>query len=320
MSKLITTEMFLNRIKHKSDYHLMDFSQTKYRGQHNNVTFKCPHHGDIVVHAKTLYNSTICCGLCSNSKHRQTMTMVFSDFTTRSNLIHNNKYSYLEDGFGGSHHKTTIVCPEHGVFSQTPKDHLRGRGCPKCKIDLAKKRYSSSKQEFINKSVKKHGNLYSYTNVIYTNSGVPVSITCHKHGDFLIIPESHTSNSKAGGCPKCKSSRGETLIRSKLSTMGVLFKEQYRFSDCKNKRPLPFDFAIIDSKQKVLGLIEYDGEQHFMPGKFNGVIVNKQEYINKNDLIKSDYCSFNSIPLLRVAFFELSGLDCSLPPFITRLR
>lgn len=25
-----------------------------------------------------------------------------------------------------------IICPEHGEFLQTPNNHLRGKGCPKC--------------------------------------------------------------------------------------------------------------------------------------------------------------------------------------------
>ena len=41
------------------------------------------------------------------------------------------------------------------------------------------------------------------------------------------------------------------------------FKKEFRFTDCRDKLPLPFDFAILDNNKKPLLLIEYDGIQHF---------------------------------------------------------
>ena len=30
--------------------------------------------------------------------------------------------------------KVKIICSKHGLFEQVPKDHLKGSGCPKCKL------------------------------------------------------------------------------------------------------------------------------------------------------------------------------------------
>jgi very-short-patch-repair endonuclease len=43
-----------------------------------------------------------------------------------------NKYDYSEVEYNGNKRKIRIICKIHGVFSQTPNDHLTGYGCPVC--------------------------------------------------------------------------------------------------------------------------------------------------------------------------------------------
>jgi len=49
--------------------------------------------------------------------------------------VHGNRYGYSEVRYYGSKVKVKTTCPEpgHGVFEQTPENHLYGNGCPKCK-------------------------------------------------------------------------------------------------------------------------------------------------------------------------------------------
>lgn len=55
-------------------------------------------------------------------------------FKKRSAKLHNNKYIYDKvTVYKNNHTKVDIICPEHGVFSQTPMCHLQGQGCPYCK-------------------------------------------------------------------------------------------------------------------------------------------------------------------------------------------
>lgn len=42
----------------------------------------------------------------------------------------NGKYSYDKFSFKNMTTKSTITCPKHGDFVQTPSKHLLGRGCP----------------------------------------------------------------------------------------------------------------------------------------------------------------------------------------------
>ena len=67
-----------------------------------------------------------------------------SDFVLSSNKIHNNKYLY-DDNYLNNRTKIKIFCTLcNSFFFQTPKSHLRGHGCPRCKIsrgELAVERY-----------------------------------------------------------------------------------------------------------------------------------------------------------------------------------
>lgn len=44
---------------------------------------------------------------------------------------HNNKYDYSLVKYKNTRSKIEIICKEHGVFSQTPQNHLKKQGCPK---------------------------------------------------------------------------------------------------------------------------------------------------------------------------------------------
>lgn len=46
-------------------------------------------------------------------------------------------------------------------------------------------------EDFINKSILIHGNIYDYTKTKYTKAIEKVVITCLKHGDFKVTPSHH---------------------------------------------------------------------------------------------------------------------------------
>ncbi len=47
-----------------------------------------------------------------------------SDFIIKVNKIHNNYYDYKCVIYIKSIEKVKIICPEHGVFNQSPNNHL----------------------------------------------------------------------------------------------------------------------------------------------------------------------------------------------------
>lgn len=112
---------------------------------------------------------------------------------------------------------------------------------------------------------------------------------------------------------KPKMSHGEEYILSLLKKANIHGNYQYSFSECKDKMPLPFDF-YIENKY----VIEYDGEQHFVPNSFFG----GEEGFNirrSHDLIKNKYCFDHNIPIIRIPYnviFELSDLKLETTKFL----
>lgn len=56
------------------------------------------------------------------------------DFIQKAKVVHGDKYDYSKVVFKRVDEKVCIVCPVHGEFWQTPSAHLRGQGCPQCKM------------------------------------------------------------------------------------------------------------------------------------------------------------------------------------------
>lgn len=118
------------------------------------------------------------------------------EFIARARAIHGDKYDYSKVEYKGQDVKVKIICPQHGVFSQTPHSHLRGQKCPKCAIQGK----MSTTEKFVTKAREVHGDKYDYSLVEYMGSRAKVKIICPKHGVFLQAPDTHTSGSI---CPIC---------------------------------------------------------------------------------------------------------------------
>lgn len=100
-----------------------------------------------------------------------------------------------------------------------------------------------------------------------------------------------TGNTKSCGC---LSSWAEKEIASYLRENKIEFKQQFFFKDLIDKLPLRFDFAIF-KKGELIGLVEYQGEQHF--DKNNPYW---SETLARHDEAKREYCRINNIPLLEL--------------------
>jgi protein-arginine kinase activator protein McsA len=122
-------------------------------------------------------------------------------FIAEAKQIHGDKYDYSSVVYNGPREKVSIICPEHGVFFQWPYSHITlSSGCHRCAIELRNKKTSSTTEAFIDKARLIHGDLYDYSDVVYTNSQTYVSIKCTHHGTFRQVPNAHLSGK---GCPNC---------------------------------------------------------------------------------------------------------------------
>lgn len=101
-------------------------------------------------------------------------------------------------------------------------------------------------------------------------------------------------------------SKGEDDIWKWLKKNNIRFEFQKRFSDCKDKLPLPFDFYL----PKYNICIEYQGSQHYDPGFYIRKKKSQEEGMKKyliqkkHDEIKKNYCIQNNINFLEIKYTE----------------
>lgn len=97
---------------------------------------------------------------------------------------------------------------------------------------------------------------------------------------------------------------GVTNILTLLQENKIDFIEEYVFLDLPKSR---FDFAIIKDN-KIIRLIEFDGEQHFKNISFWGGLELRQ----KRDKVKNEYALSHNIPLVRIPYWERDNITLEL--------
>jgi hypothetical protein len=209
-------------------------------------------------------------------------------------VTHGNKYEYDQNSFFDVSTKIKIKCKKHGWFDQKPYVHYNGSGCNKCAIEEVHDKQKIGFKEFVQRSEKIHGNKFHYNKFTFKDIFSVVEIECPKHGSFIQKPRDHYRGS---GCPKCNSSRGETLVRLILEKHNIVYDEQKKFEDLIHKNNLRCDFYLPEYDT----VIEYNGLQHYEPiavfGGINGLIQTQ-----KRDLIKYVYLESNKIKLIIIRY------------------
>jgi hypothetical protein len=129
----LNTEKFIEKSKsvHGDKY---DYSLVDYKNSLTPVKIICPIHGEFEQIPKS-HMKGMGCKQCGINKLSQSQRMSTQDFIKAANQVHKNQYDYNKVDYKKSLQKVIITCPKHGDFLQTPNNHLRGVGCPKCGIE-----------------------------------------------------------------------------------------------------------------------------------------------------------------------------------------
>lgn len=263
-----------------------DYSESVYINNKAKIDIICPTHGKFKQRVSDHINGKHGCPECT----METIRMTTDEFIHKAKLVHGDKFNYdrVRINFKSNKDYIPITCPIHGDFNQRVNTHLTGNGCDKC-------RYKSL-ADFINDSNIKHNDKYDYSLVKFNTTYDKIDIICPKHGIFNQRTSAHLDGQ---GCPKCKESKGEKEIRKHLINKKIKFISQYKFSNCKYKKELPFDFYLPNYNT----CIEFNGEQHYRPIKlWGGDISFKKQQIKDN--IKMEYCRCNNIPLIIIKYNE----------------
>ena len=87
-------------------------------------------------------------------------------FIEEAKHIHGDKYDYSKVNYLGALTDVEINCPVHGLFLQSPNDHLKGSGCKQCGREKTLSSIRLTQEEFLEKARKVHGELPLNTFVI----------------------------------------------------------------------------------------------------------------------------------------------------------
>lgn len=322
-TKTKNTEWFINKASkiHNNKY---QYTNTKYIHSDIKVSIICPIHGKFEQNPGSHLTGRGC-NKCAIEFSKKNKSLSNEQFILKANKIHDNKYNYSKINYINNHTKITIICPIHGDFKQHPGNHLLGSICPKCRIITIKSKLSTCTnnknllnlypeicKEWSNKNKLKPQTYYSQSNY-------KVWWKCLKC-NFEYKAKIYHRTKLNSSCPKCNFSHGEKKIEQYLIKNNINFKSQYRIKECKNIKQLPFDFGILNKNENLLGLIEYNGQQHYKLEK-TGIFSKLENFqkVQKRDKIKQNFCKENQIPLLIIPYTEYNNIEQLLQEFLDTL-
>ena len=133
---------------------------------------------------------------------------------------------------------------------------------------------------------------------------------CKKH--YFEIPAYLVSDIRRKGNNPCdcwrQISKGVLKIKNILNENNIFFETEKTFSNCLSLKNnlMKFDFYIKDRY-----LIEYDGEQHFIPESFGDSKSGdeKLKLQKEYDNIKNKWCKENNIPLIRIPYTHYNDIN-----------
>ena len=112
-------------------------------------------------------------------------------FIAEAKEIYGGRYDYSKVEYKNKEHRVTVVCPIHGDFQVYAREHLDGKGCPKC----------AKGEKFLLMLKEKFGDKFGLDEYVYESSTTPVTLICPTHGSFSRLP--HQILNAPLGCPEC---------------------------------------------------------------------------------------------------------------------
>lgn len=215
-----------------------------------------------------------------------------------------------------SHKKVWWVCNKgHEWEANINNRNSKNRnGCPYCsnrKVCVANS-LASTHKKLVNEEWHWEKNQNIKPHQVLSGSDIIVWWLCKEGHEWQSRIANRTVHQS--GCPICNcASPSENKIHKIMCNFNVLHKREYKDKRCKHKNILRFDFAIfgpIDNMSPI-GIIEYQGEQHFNQG------WNKRTEQQKRDQIKRDFCAKYKIPLLEIA--DESQIENQVTNFLIQL-
>ena len=222
------------------------------------------------------------------------------------NLFEKEGYSIIEKKYEDKVIRIKYKCPKGHIHVTTWRNFKSGCRCPYC--DGQKIEFEEIQKLFIQR-----GYILLTKKEEYKNARIKIKYICPS-GHYGEMTWCHFK--EGTNCPKCnKIYKGEERIENYLKEKEIEYKTQHIFKDCKNVRPLKFDFYL----PKYNICIEYDGEGHYQVIEHFGGEKRFKEG-QKCDQLKTQYCKDNNINLLRIPYWEFNNIENIICQEIEKLK
>ncbi|MCK9369653.1 DUF723 domain-containing protein [Candidatus Dojkabacteria bacterium] len=229
-----------------------DYSMVEYTAAHSKVSIICPEHGKFIQSPNNHISSKSGCPVCAGN-----IKSTVENFILKAMEIHKGRYEYSLVEYRNCKTKVCVICPNHGVFNQTPDDHINAKaGCPQCAENLRGSKAKTPTEEFIRQSRIIHKDKFDYSLVEYKNTHTKVKIICPTHGIFEQVPMDHL---KGNGCKLC-------------SGKGVAYKQEDILTKIKqihaDKGTPNYDYSLVKYKNintKIKIICKEHGEFYITP-------------------------------------------------------
>lgn len=177
------------------------YDKTNYTNMSQKCSFTCKKHGDFEQYPNSHLAGYTGCVHCRNEQKKSNV-IPKDEFVKKAKAVWGDRYDYCNSVYLGSNKKITIVCREHGEFTQTASHHTQGyEGCKAC---LKSKRAKNPLNHFVQKAKWIWGaDRFDYSKVKYVNHRTNIIIICPEHGEFKQTPAHHLNGSM--GCKRCLS-------------------------------------------------------------------------------------------------------------------
>lgn len=114
------------------------YSSVKYINCDTKIVITCPLHGDFLQTPYKHINRKQGCPKCRGINISKSKRNTKEEFIIKATKIHGTKYNYNNVDYINMHTSVNIVCLNHGLFSQTPNNHIFSKnGCPKCGYNVS---------------------------------------------------------------------------------------------------------------------------------------------------------------------------------------
>lgn len=258
------------------------------------VTVKCDRCGEII--RKSFYNhdnntNIDYCKPCANYIKTRNQLL---DYEYIKEEINKQGYILLSENYIKAKGSISVQCPKGHLFETNWDRFRQGYRCPYCS---GRKGININ---YIRDYLQKEN--YKLLSTKYINAKIKLLVECPEGHQYYVNWDKLKNGHR---CVECNIPKNEAIIKEILLKNNINFQQQFTFDECKDKLPLPFDFAIFDSNNNLMLLIEYDGEFHYQPIRGSG----RLKYQQKHDEIKNKYCFLHNIKLLRIPYWEKDNIN-----------